>query len=106
MPLMELRNQLARLHVEGGEQRGGAMPPVVVRAPLDLPRAHRQHRLGTIQRLNLGLLIDSEQYGMGRRLHVEADDVPDFLDQQRIGRQLERLSAMRLQTKGTPDLLN
>jgi hypothetical protein len=43
---------------------------------------------------------------MRRRLHVETDDVPHFLDQQRIGRQLERLGPMRLQTKGAPDLLN
>ena len=37
MPLMELRNQLTRFHVERGKQRARAMAPVVVRASLDLP---------------------------------------------------------------------
>ena len=36
------------------------MPFVIVRAPLDLSRPHRQHRLCTIQRLNLGFLVHTE----------------------------------------------
>ena len=51
---------LAGLHVEGRKQRGRPMPPVVVRATLDLARAHRQHRLRAVQRLNLGLLVDTK----------------------------------------------
>ena len=82
------------------------MPPVVVRAAFDLAGAHRQHGLRAIQRLNLRFLIDTEHDGMRRRMHVQADDVPHLVDEQRIGRQLERLGAMRLQAKRAPDLLN
>src|SRR6266581_3498267 len=53
MPLMKLRNDLTRLRVEGGEQRGCAVPIVVMRAALDLAGPHRQERLGAIQRLDL-----------------------------------------------------
>lgn len=37
------------LHVEGGEERAGAVACVVVRASLDLPGAHRQHGLRAIE---------------------------------------------------------
>jgi hypothetical protein len=60
MPLMKLRDQLARFHVERGKQRRGAMPPIVVRPTLDLPGPHRQHGLRAIQRLNLRLLVHPE----------------------------------------------
>src|SRR5450830_975392 len=36
---------------------------------------HRQARLGTVQRLDLTLLIDGQNHGMGRRIDIEVDDV-------------------------------
>jgi hypothetical protein len=45
MPTMKLRDQLAGFRVERGKQRGGAVPFVVMRPPLDLTGAHRQQRL-------------------------------------------------------------
>ncbi len=36
------------------------MTLVVMGAPLGLPRAHRQQRLGAVQRLDLALFIDAE----------------------------------------------
>jgi hypothetical protein len=44
-------------NVEGGEQRCGAMPRVVMASSGRLAGTHRQHRLTAIQRLDLGLLI-------------------------------------------------
>ncbi len=42
---------------QGGEERGGPMSHVVVGAPLNLPRAQGQQRLGAVERLDLGLLV-------------------------------------------------
>jgi len=55
-----------RSDVEGGKESGCAMANVVVCDPFHVAQAHRQHRLGTVQSLNLGLLID-------RKYAAEAD---------------------------------
>ena len=57
------------------------MADVVVGAALGQAGLHRQHRLGAIQRLDLGLLIDAEHDGVLRGVEVEADDVGDLGDQ-------------------------
>jgi hypothetical protein len=43
--------------VERGEEAGDAVAVVVVGTPLRHTRHHRQHRLGPVQGLDLGLLI-------------------------------------------------
>ena len=75
------------------------MPFIIVGAPFGLTGPHRQQRRGAIQRLNLRLLVDREHHGVLRRVHVQPDDIAYFGHQQRIGRQLEALAAMRLQSK-------
>jgi len=47
-------------HVERGEQGGGAVALVVVGHSPGLARLERQPRLGAIEGLNLGLLVDRE----------------------------------------------
>ena len=103
MSLMKLRDDLAGLGIERGEQRRRPMPFVVVRAAFDLAGLHRQQRLRAIERLNLRFLIDAEHRRMGRRIQIQAHDVADLLDQQRVVRQFERLAAMRLQAEGVPN---
>ena len=61
------------------------MAGVVVGVPLDLARSHRQHRLGPVERLDLGLLVDAEHDGTVGRVEVEADDVPDLGLERRVG---------------------
>src|SRR5262249_12095081 len=39
---------------------------------------------------------------LGRRIQIQADDVAHLVDEQRVGRELERLLPMRLQAEGTP----
>ena len=78
MPLMKLRNQLTGLHVERRKQRRGAMPTVVVRAALDLPRFHRQEGLSPIEGLNLGLLIHAEHRRVLRRLLNTSSDIEAY----------------------------
>jgi hypothetical protein len=54
-------------HVQGGEERGRAIPLVVMGHGAAAPLFHRQAWLGAIQRLNLALLIDREHQGLLRR---------------------------------------
>ena len=103
MPLMKLRDHLAGLRVERGEQGRRAVPFVVVGPAFHLARLHRQQRLRAVERLDLRLLIDAEHGRMRGRIQIEADDIADFLDEQRIVRQLERLAPMRLQPERVPN---
>ncbi len=89
--------------VEGGEQAGGAVPGVVVGAPLGHAGHHRQHRLGPVQGLYLGLLVHAEHDRLLRRVVVEADDVDDLLHEQRVGAQLEPVDEVRLEAELAPD---
>ncbi len=79
------------------------MPRVVVAAALGLAGAHRQQRLGSVERLDLALLVDTQHEGAVGRRHVEPDDVANLVHEQRVGRELEALGAMRLQAEGLPN---
>src|SRR6201993_600865 len=50
-PAMGLADNVGGLDLQSSKQRGGAVPPVVMGAALDLPRTHGQHRLGAVERL-------------------------------------------------------
>ena len=63
----------------------------------------RQPRLGAVERLDLGLLIDTEHHGAVRRVEVEPDDIGDLLLEHRIVRDLEALRDMRLEASFCPD---
>ena len=39
----------------------------------------RQHRSDSTENLNLGLFISTENNSVGRRIHVETDDIVDLL---------------------------
>ena len=54
------------------------MTLVVMAAPLDLTRPHRQQRLGAVERLDLGLFIHAEHQGAVGRVEVEPDNVADL----------------------------
>ena len=68
-------------------------------------RAHRQRRLGAIERLNLRLLVHAQDHRVVGRVEVQPDDVAHLLDEERIGGQLEGLRQMRLDPEeGEPAL--
>jgi hypothetical protein len=91
------------LCVERCEQAGGAVAQVVVSALLGHAGHHRERRLGARQRLHLTLFIHAvHDRGLGR-VDIQADHVIHLLHKQRIGRQLERVGAVRLDLKGPPD---
>ena len=91
------------LEVERCKQRRGAMPPIVVRSPFGLAGLHRQQGRRAVEGLNLGLLVDAQHHGMVGRVDVEADDVADLVNQQRVGRQLEGLAPVGTQPEAPPD---
>ena len=93
----------ARLDVERGKQRGGAIAFVVVRHRLRPALLHRQAGLRSVERLDLALLIDAQHHRLVRRAHVETHDVGNLLLEVRIVRDLERVDPVRLETGLAPD---
>jgi len=98
-----LANQLPRLRVERGEPRGRALPTIFVRAPLRLPRSHRQQRRSAIEPSDLRFLIDTEDQRAIGRMRERADHIAHFLDQHRVLGQLAGLGAMELEAEALPD---
>src|SRR5262249_60064272 len=100
---MTAANDFPCFHVERCKERRRAVANVVMCPALELPGPHRQQRLRAIERLNLRFLIDTQHQRMLRRIQIQPDNVPYFVDEEGIARQLERLRAMRLQAKRAPD---
>src|SRR3954465_11065360 len=70
--------------VEGGEQRCGAVPLVVMAPSCRLAGTHRQHRLTAVQRLDLGFLVHTQNNGVLWRRDVKADNVAHLGNEVRI----------------------
>ena len=70
--------------------------------PFGDARAHRQHRPGPVQGLDLALFIDADHHGVLRRRQVQAHDVADLGLQLRVGGELEPLYPVRLQAELAP----
>src|SRR4051812_10878706 len=66
MPVGAGLGDLAGGHLEGGEQRGGAVPDVVEAGRLGMPGPHRQGGCGPLERLDLRVLIDAEHHRLLR----------------------------------------
>jgi hypothetical protein len=63
-----------------------------------------QAGLGAVERLDLALLVDRRHHGMGRRVHVEADNVLDLLGEGGAVGLLE--GAVGLEAMGVPEALS
>lgn len=100
---MQFTDDLAGGDIEGCKPGGTAVPAVVMGAPLRNAGHHLPNRLRPVQGLDLAFFVHAQHQGSLRRIQVHPDDVANLLDKQRIGREFESLSAMRLRTKGTPD---
>lgn len=100
---VQLPDDLAGSDIERRKQRRRAVAHVVVGSPRGKSWCERQDRLSAIERLNLALLIDAEHHRLNRGIQIQADNVADLVDEQRIGRELEAFLPVRLQTEGAPD---
>src|SRR3974390_280477 len=92
--------------VRCSEQESDAVPGIIVRATLGLSRTHWQQWLAAVERLDLAFFITAKHDCVLGRRDIKADHIACLLDEQRVGGKLERLRAMGLQTKGTPDALH
>ena len=99
MPLLAFCEDLAGSDFQRGKEGQGAVPDVVVSHPLHVAQAHRQNGLRPVQLLYLALLVDAEDHGLLRGVQIQAEDVPDLLDEKRIGRDLEVALAVGLQAE-------
>ena len=96
MPAHACADDGSSFHVEGGEERRGSMPLIIVGASLDLPRTHRQERLRPVERLNLAFFIDAQHEGALGWRQVKPDDVGELLHELAIAREFEGLHSVRL----------
>ncbi len=97
---LALGDHLAGGDVQGGKQRGKAVPDVVMRDALHVAQAHGQQRLGAVQRLDLRLLVDAEHHRFVWRVQVQPDDVADLLHKERVSGELEMLLPVGLDREG------
>jgi len=93
-------------NVQRREQGGRAVALVVVGQGPAFSGLERQARLRAVERLDLAFLVDGDDDGMGGRVHVEADDVLDFLGEPGIVGALEGSQAMRLEPVFFPEALH
>lgn len=106
MPLLALAEDLARSDIQRGKECHGPVPDIVVGHTLHVAQSHGQNGLSPVQGLNLAFLIDTEDQGIFRRIQIQADDIPDLLDEKGVGRDLEMALPVRLQAEGIPDSLD
>ena len=106
MALLALGDDLSGDDVEGGEQGGGAVTDVIVGYPFDVAQPHRQHRLGAVERLDLGFLVDTEHDGVVGRVEIEADDIAHLLDEEGVVGELEVALAVGLDGEQTEPALH
>ena len=79
------------------------MPIVLKAVALGPPRAKRQHRVEAIERLNRGLLIDTEHRGVLRWIDVQPDHVGGLALEVRIIGGHVALQPMGLKPGAPPD---
>jgi hypothetical protein len=80
-------------------------PGLVVAAPLPLAGSRRKHRMAEVQRLDLRLLINTENHGVLRRGHVLPYHIAHIGHEVGIGGDLEDLLPMWPRPEGTPNPL-
>src|SRR6185436_13514673 len=103
VPAMQLADHSSRHDVECCEQRRRAMTYVIVASTLGIARLHRQEGLSPIERLDLRFLVDAKHESTVWRVQIEADNIAHLLDELRVLGQFERLYAVRLKAKSSPN---
>jgi len=82
--------------IQRSEQRGRAVPDIIVGHRPGPTFLHRQTRLGAVERLNLRLLVDRQHETVGRRVDIQPDHIAQLGGKGRILRQLEAPYPVRL----------
>src|SRR5882757_466009 len=92
--------------VEGGKEGGRAMANIVMSDPFHVAQADRQHRLGTVQSLNLGLLIDRQDDSVIGRVQIKTHHISDLFHEEGITGQLEIPGPVRLDGERPEDSMH
>ncbi len=95
---LALGDPLPSGHVQSGKQGGGSVADGVVGDAFHVAKTHGQQGLGAVQSLDLGLLIDAVHHRLVGRIQVQADDVANLFDKERVGGELV---AVRLPRSGS-----
>src|SRR6478752_6435788 len=106
VPLGHPPEYLATRDIERCVEARGAVAFVVVRPAFNLPRAQWQQRLGTVERLNLRLLVYRKDHRTPWRAQVQTHHVEDLFRELWILADLEGLDPMRPQVGDLPGLLH
>src|SRR5579864_7871176 len=100
---LALANDTPIERVHRGKQRRHTMALVIVRHRLTATTLERQAWLGPVKRLDLALLIATQDQGVLRGIEIQPNDVLEFLDEVLVVRYLEALYPMRLEAVRLPD---
>ena len=92
---LSLGGDLSCLHIQRGEERGGAMPNVIMGLSGGLPRLQGQAGLGGRQGLNLGFFIHGQHQGMRWRLNIQANRLPRRAGEVGVRRDRELATTVR-----------
>jgi hypothetical protein len=93
-------------NVQRGIQADQAIPFVIVCLASRQPGPHGQYRLSPTERLNLSLLVDTENDCIGWRIQIQANNIVDFLFRLRISAELKRFNPVRFESMSLPDAMN
>ena len=97
---------LAGGNVERGKERCRAVADIVMRHAFDITQTDRKNGLGAVQRLNLALLIPTQDHGLLGRIEIQTDNIADFFDEKGIIGDFKVALPMGLKAKGAPDPLD
>src|SRR5438034_8519370 len=93
-------------HAQRGEQCGRAVALVVVRHCPATPLVDRQSWLGTIECLDLAVLVDAQAQGLVWRVEIKADHIVELFDKTLIAAEPGGHGQMTLAAVAIPNTLN
>jgi len=103
VPRRGFAQHLAVFGVERGVQRQRTMAVVLKAVPLGPVARQRQHRVLAVERLDRRLLVDAEHRRMGRRVHIQSNDIGRLALEFGIVRGHLAVAPLRLQSVLCPD---
>src|SRR5216110_12435 len=103
MTLVAVSQDAAGGGVVGRKQGQRAVAYIIVGLSLWQSGPQRQDRLGTLQRLGLALLVDTQHHRLVWRVKVKGSDIAYLLDKHWVAGKLESFADVRLQTERMPN---
>ena len=101
-----IANHLTVEHAEGRKQGGCAVAFVIVRHCPAAALLDGETRLGAVERLDLTLLVDTQNQGLVWRIEIQSNYVAEFLNKVFVAAELEGPDQMWLEVVLLPDPLN